>query len=466
MSKKLPYRNFLRNYSMPHILISLNRERANGILSVTAQGMTKKILFDKGNATFASSTYEDDRLGEMLLKAGRINVEELEDAVSEMKRTGKRLGAILVDMGHLTPKGLFWGVKYQVQEIIYSLFHLKDGLYEFIEGETLNEVITLDLSMASIIYEGVSRIDEWTRIKSEMPDSDTVLVLSDDPLSLFQAVELNDQDKSILSLIDGQGSIKQVVDASGLNSFDAMKSLYSLWTIGIVVESTGQSEVSLSLVDILAPVDDSKDKFVSKVENVHSRLGTISHYQLLEVGEDADFEQISEQYYKLSKQFHPDRYAGSLDIGVKSKVTEVFDAINYAFESLKQSLISPQFSEGDEDLAMAMLKSAKEEIKKSNLEQAEDYLREALKYEPENAECWNYLSLVFLKMKGREEEAEQALRKALEINPGNDNYVSNLGLLYLKLGRLDEAKSQFERALSLNPDNDRAQQGLSKVLIG
>ncbi len=165
MIKKVPDRNFLRNYSMPKILIYLNRERVRGTLSVTAQGMTKKIIFDNGNAIFASSSYEDDRLGEMLLKAGRIEVEEYEEAVAEMKRTGKRLGTVLVDIGYLTPKGLFWGVKYQVQEIIYSLFLLKDGLYEFIEGDIPKEIITLDLSMASIIYEGVSRIDDWTRIK-------------------------------------------------------------------------------------------------------------------------------------------------------------------------------------------------------------------------------------------------------------------------------------------------------------
>ncbi|NIR17686.1 MAG: hypothetical protein GWN86_28795, partial [Desulfobacterales bacterium] len=200
-----------------------------------------------------------------------------------MKRTGKRLGTVLVDIGYLTPKGLFWGVKYQVQEIIYSLFLLKDGLYEFIEGDIPKEIITLDLSMASIIYEGVSRIDDWTRIKSEMPGQDTVLVLSNDPLSLFQSVELNEQDKTILGLVDGQRTIKQIIEASGLKSFDVMKSLYILWSIGMVVEGAGLEEMSLSLADILRPVDDSKEKFIGRVNRFHSNLGTMSHYQLLEV---------------------------------------------------------------------------------------------------------------------------------------------------------------------------------------
>jgi tetratricopeptide (TPR) repeat protein len=464
--KPVPHRNFLRNYSMPKILISLNRERISGTLSVTAQGMTKKIVFDKGNAIFASSTYEDDRLGEMLLKAGRIEVSQYDEAVREMQRTGKRLGTVLVDLGYLTPKGLFWGVKYQVQEIIYSLFLLKDGLYEFIEGDTPKEIITLDLSMANIIYEGVSRIDDWTRIKSEMPDSDTVFVLSDDPVSLFQAVELNEQDKAILALVDGSRSMKQIIEESGLKSFDVMRSLYILWSIGMVVENEGGFEISLSLNDILRPVDDSKEKFAARVERIHSQLPVMSHYQLLEVDDSADFETISEQYYKLSKQFHPDRYAGSLDTEVKIKATEIFDSINYAFESLKHSLLHPQYSEGDEALAEAMLENGKQEIKNGNFTAAEDYLREGLKYDPDNAECWNYLALSLIKMGERYPEAEAALWKAIDLTPENDNYITNLGLLFIKMRRLDEAKAQFERALGINANNDRAQQGLSKVLIG
>jgi hypothetical protein len=465
--KPVPHRNFLRNYSMPKILISLNRERVTGTLSVTAQGMTKRIVIDKGNAIFASSTYEDDRLGEMLLKAGRIEVDQYNEAVGEMKRTGKRMGTILVDLGYLTPKGLFWGVKFQVQEVIYSLFLLKDGLYEFIEREAPKEIITLDLSMANIIYEGVGRVDDWTRIKSEMPDADTVFVLSQDPLNLFQAVKLKEQDKLILSLVDGTRSMLQIIEESGLKSFDVMKSLYILWSIGMVEEGEGNPEVSLSLSDILRPVDDSKDKFIARVERTHARLGILSHYQLLEVDENADFEEISEQYYKLSKQFHPDRYAGALDAEVKVKVTEIFDAINYAHESLKHSLLHPQYSEGDDALAEAMLDNAKEQINRGNFVAAEDFVREGLKYNPDNAECWNYLALSIIRAGGgRNPEAESALLKAVDLAPENDSFITNLGLLFIKMRRLDEAKDQFERALGINPDNDRAQKGLSKVFIG
>ncbi len=112
----------------------------------------------------------------MLIKAGKITMEQYDKSVELLKQTRKRQGAILVELGYITPKDLFWGVKFQVKEIIYSLFQLEEAEYEFIEDEIpQNEVITLKMSMGNLIYEGVRRIDNWTRIRKEMPDTETIL---------------------------------------------------------------------------------------------------------------------------------------------------------------------------------------------------------------------------------------------------------------------------------------------------
>ena len=168
----IPLKGNIRDYSLPKVLVQLNRKRATGTLSVSTPNFTKKIYLIKGDAVFASSSYEDDRLGEMLLKAGKITVEQYDKSVEILKATKKRQGAILVELGYLIPKDLFWGVKYQVKEIIYSLFQLEEGEFELAEGDVpTQEVITLKMSMGNLIYEGVKKIENWTRIRQEMPDT-------------------------------------------------------------------------------------------------------------------------------------------------------------------------------------------------------------------------------------------------------------------------------------------------------
>ena len=232
---EIPLKGNIKNISLPKILTYLHRNRKTGTLVVTTPVFTKKIYLMKGDAIFASSTYEDDRLGEMLVKAGKITMKQYDASVELLKKTGKRQGSILLELGYLTPKKLFWGVKYQVKEIIYSLFQLENAEYVFGEVETpLQEAITLKMSIGNLIYEGVKRIDNWTRIREEMPNTETALKLSTDPVKLFQDVELSSQDKKILSMVNGTKTINELINSSRMSSFEAMKTLYALWSIGII----------------------------------------------------------------------------------------------------------------------------------------------------------------------------------------------------------------------------------------
>jgi tetratricopeptide (TPR) repeat protein len=491
----IPRKGFLRNYSLPRVLIQLNRERPTGTLTVTGQGVTRIIILSKGDAIFASSSYEDERLGEVLVKAGTISVQQYDEAVGEMKRTGERLGQVFVKLGHLTPKELFWGVKHQVEEIIYALFQLRDGMYEFGEGAVPDEVITLDLSMANIIYEGVKRISDWTRIKGEMPGQATVFVLSDDPRCLFQNVELAAEDKAVLSLVDGQQAMGSIIEASGLKGFDAMKALYILWSIGLVKEGSGAETFSLSLEDILTPVEDSPEDFVARVSQKHAQLGDGNPHALLEVQEGADREAVSSQYFRLTKEFHPDRYGDSLDPGVRDRISEIFNALTETYLGLSTrewNAGTPQAPAGagqggkarggsgsppektpprttapspGREKVSELLQKARRMIKGRDYRGAADLLEETVELDPENAECWNYLSLAFSRIPNQRKLAEEAILKAQQLDPGNDDYLTNLGLLYLQAERLDDAKAQFEKALSINPENAKAQKGLSRVFV-
>ncbi|MDP1759527.1 MAG: DUF4388 domain-containing protein, partial [Thermodesulfovibrionales bacterium] len=338
----------LREYSLPKILTDLHRKRATGTLAVSTPNFTKKAYLVKGDAVFAASSYEDDRLGEMLLKAGKITVEQYDKSVEILKRTKKRQGAILVDLGYLTPKDLFWGVKYQVKEIIYSLFQLEEGECEFVEGDVpTDEVITLKMSMGNLIHEGVKRIDNWTRIRREMPDTGIALTISKDPLNLFQEVELSQYDKKMLTIIDGRKTIKEVIDSSWMNSFEAMKTIYVLWSIGILEEKTVEKSQAVreeekeeaggtvSLDELLQPFAEEEDTLIKKVEEIYSNLDRLRLNELLEAGEDADVEAIKKNYYRLAREFHPDRYLNTSDAALKDKLTAVFDALTAAYTVLK-----------------------------------------------------------------------------------------------------------------------------------
>lgn len=483
----IPLSGNIRTTSLVRILVYLNRQRKTGTLSLTTPVWTKKLYVHTGDVVFASSTYEDDRLGEMLLKAGKITVEQYDKSVEILKKSNKRQGAILVELGYLTPKDLFWGVKYQVKEIIQSLFLAEDADYTFADGEIpAQEVITLKMSTGNLIYESVKHIDNWTRIRKEMPATTSVLRLSSDPLSLFQDIELSTQDKKILSLIDATRTINEVIEASWLASFEALKILYVLWSLGIVEPATlpetagkrtagpREADVNMSLDDILQPHPDEDEALLQKINTMHAKIDTLSPAELLETDARSSSETIKRNYYRLAKEFHPDRYFSIRDDSVKSKLTNIFDAITKSYNLLK-----------DDESRAAYFKSASSggpapeeegprrdddqfkrgiaEFKKGNYWGAAEHFKWAAKLSPESGVYWNYLSLALSKIPGRLKDAEESLLTAIKLEPQNPDFQANLGLVYLRAGMKKRAAGCFEKALRIDAANDKALKGLQQA---
>ncbi len=330
----------VKDYSFLKILVYLNRDRKTGTLTVKTPRFKKKIYLDRGNALFASSTDENDRLGEMLIKAGKITMEQYDRSVEVMKEEAKRLGTILVELGYLTLSDLMWAVKHQVKEIILSLFQLEDVEWEFKEGEIPpNEVITLKISMANLIYEGLKKIDNLARMKREMLNMDSVLKLSTDPVNLFQDIVLSPRDKKILSMVDGNKTIKELIySSSATSSFETIKTLFILYSIGMVEEKEKvkeEVENVVSLEDILHPAPEEKTFLIQKVNELYSQLNRLSPSELLDIDEGSDAKTIEKNYYKLVKEYHPDKYITSTDLSIYDKAIAIFEGVKKAYSLLK-----------------------------------------------------------------------------------------------------------------------------------
>ena len=158
--EEIPLSGNIRDYSLPQILESLQRLKKSGILKVKASGVEKAVYLKDGQIVFASSNLIEDRLGEMLVRAGKITPQQLTTAGKILKETGKKLGAIMVDASYITPKQLFWGLKFQVKEIIFTLFLLDEGDYKYTDGGYSNDIIVLHLDTAELITEIIQKMEK------------------------------------------------------------------------------------------------------------------------------------------------------------------------------------------------------------------------------------------------------------------------------------------------------------------
>jgi hypothetical protein len=158
MSTDLPTTGDIKDQDLAQILMQLQEQKASGSLIVRNDEAVKSIHLKDGNIVYASSNLPGDRLGEILFRLGKITPEQFKRSVDLLKETGKQQGAILVEEGYITAKELFEGLKYQVKEIIYSLFLWEEGQYQFIQEDLPKHAISLQLDMVDLISEVIKRI--------------------------------------------------------------------------------------------------------------------------------------------------------------------------------------------------------------------------------------------------------------------------------------------------------------------
>jgi len=481
MSELETKRGTLTDHNLPSLLQAINNAGATGTLLVRNGRYEKKVFFADGDAIFAGSNNPDDRLGEMLLKAGKITMEQLDRSVEVLKETGKKQGAILVELGYLAPKELFWGVKYQVREIILGLFQWDSGEFEFQdEGTRGDEVIKLKMSMANLVYEGVRRIDQWTRMRREMPPLETVVALNPDPFYLFQQIQLDADDQRVLDKVNGKRSLQAIMGAAEMPSFDCLKALYVLWTLKIIREAEAIAEEAEGL-DLGAMVrqhepDTDTEELVAEINRLYENWHDLTHYEVLGIARDASAAAIKGAYYRRSRRFHPDRHFAAADESVKEKLTMLFHLVNEAYRVLSDPAYRSEYDrelKGKEpaggadheeatpqERAAAAFQQGVASFKAGKFAETVEAFRTATRLDGGEAKYWSNLALALSKLPDQDKEAEEALLTAMGLEPFKADHFVNLGMLYLKLGKRTRAKTQFEAALTWDPENKRAQKGL------
>jgi hypothetical protein len=143
------------------VIAVLRQQKATGTL-ICGTGTDEKSLFVKnGHIIFATSKDDRDRLGEIMVKNGNITRSQLERALKLHQNSAglKKIGAIFVEQGYVSPKDLFNGLKMQVRGIIHSLFLLTEGSYNF-EERLPEDVIPLQINMEDVLRDVIQQMKQ------------------------------------------------------------------------------------------------------------------------------------------------------------------------------------------------------------------------------------------------------------------------------------------------------------------
>jgi tetratricopeptide (TPR) repeat protein len=482
----------LKEASLPDVIQLLFLGRRTGCLALADQHNFGTIYLDEGLIVYASIVNRRDRLGDILLRKGRISAEQLQQAIDAQDDDRQhKLGEILVGLGILTRAELEDYMRLQIEEAVYYLFTWTSGTFNFEAGvKPEREDFLVRISPEALLLEGARRVDEWSLIEKKIPSFD--LIFSVDQHHIAQsAPTLSAEQQRLLPLIDGTRDVRQVIDESGLVEFEVGKALFGLITAGFAhrvgTSTAAPPKVNETRVDEhrnlgiafykAGMLEEALREFrrVIELRPADSRaplfLGLIAIRQARWDEAALALRQAAEAGVPRPAALHNLGFAleqlGRLDEAEAAYGDAAGRAKDDARIMLGWSIVA--LKRGDNKVAQSRLAQACELLQGKpvpalwywaatlaavGLDDAENAMRTAqqgVEAYPSNPVLQNNLA-VLLEAAGDMQAAESILRSALAEDAALPQVSKNLGDIFYRTGRYDEAGEAYERAAKLNPE--------------
>lgn len=214
----------------------LFRERATGALMVRKSSIKKIVYLKDGIPIFIKSNLLSECLGRIMVQERLISQEDCDASLERKKKTKKRQGDVLIEMGSISQHNLGFALELQMQTKLFDLFSWLEGRYQYSPDASYSgSPIVLPMAPAAIIYEGANRAMSTDRMARELaPVASCPITASDDPSLRYQTLQLEPRAARVLDQMDGSRTLSELIDGAEIEREDATLLLFALYTSGLV----------------------------------------------------------------------------------------------------------------------------------------------------------------------------------------------------------------------------------------
>ena len=234
----MPLVGNLRDFALHDFLYLVDRGLKTGGLLLRSREDAAALYFDQGKLISVVRPRRHERLGQLLVRLGKITPAQLQQALSAQESTNTRpIGKILVEEGLITAVELQSSVQAVIEETVYDLFTWREGEFEFKAAmqPAPDEIQTpVPIDVENLIMEGVRRVDEAARIRERIPNNDMIVRLTDRASDPKTDANLSAAEWKVFARVDNRTSINAIAEKSNSSPFEVSSRVFALLVSGLV----------------------------------------------------------------------------------------------------------------------------------------------------------------------------------------------------------------------------------------
>ncbi|MBI4583428.1 MAG: PQQ-binding-like beta-propeller repeat protein [Planctomycetes bacterium] len=228
----------LSSFSLGEIFQSLAVNNHTGTLKIVEKNAEEKyIYFSRGEISlFSIRTHPSLRIGEILIRQGKISKADLQKALEQQKESAELLGKILMKNCGLKQEDIQQALETKICEEIYDLFLLTDAEFEFYVNHFPEEIfdsfqrnLRITINTYSVLMEGVRRADEWRVIQKKLQTFNEIFTLAVAPAEIEPQ---NPMEEALLKMLDGKTNVRRLFEKFPGSRFDCCKLIFEFLEAG------------------------------------------------------------------------------------------------------------------------------------------------------------------------------------------------------------------------------------------
>jgi hypothetical protein len=228
MADAFPVSGAIDAKTFPYLIMDLHRGNATGSLKVDGPSYQKALYFRGGRVLFGSSNDPRDQLGAILIDAGKLNPEQLEEMTAKVG-PGHPLAKVLADSGLVTQQELSEAARLKVERILRDILSYAEGSFDFEDGVLPKGAIDLKLNTHRLVLGAVQKIADRSFVLGHLGSLQTVLEATGDATSV---ADVRAEVGPLFDLIDGHRSLKDAIGRTSFEEFEAAKIACALLFLG------------------------------------------------------------------------------------------------------------------------------------------------------------------------------------------------------------------------------------------
>lgn len=224
-------------FPLADLVAFLSQSRWTGVIRVHTPTGERSLTMKEGEVRAASSDNESERLGEVMVRLGFVQRQQLEETLLE--NPPSKVGRALVEKGAMQAHDLFRCVTMQVTDIFDAVMLSREGVFYLVD-QPLEEKAqqNIQLSTQSLLMDAIRKLDELGHFRKKVPSS-RVFVGKRSGEAPGESVlkKLEPEEKLLLPLLDGRRTVAELAQLARLGEFDATKGVHRLVELKLAVVS-------------------------------------------------------------------------------------------------------------------------------------------------------------------------------------------------------------------------------------